>query len=78
VISIILFPPGVVLPLVLLGMATITMSGVAALAERPIVRSLSGFRCLIQGYRLTGIPFSSLMMTLNGTAPVLTLACLAL
>jgi hypothetical protein len=69
--------PGVALhsfPLSILGVATIAALGIAALVERPVVRSISCFRCLVSGYRLRGVPFSGLMMTLNVTAPVPALA----
>ena len=73
--------PGIMLHsflLALLGVATITTLGFVALAECLVVRSLSFFRCLVPRYGLSGIPFSSLVMTLNITTPVPTLACLAL
>jgi hypothetical protein len=61
------------IPLVLLGVATIV-----ALMMRHVVRSISYFRCLILGYRLSGIPLPGLMVTPDVMAPVSTLACLAL
>jgi hypothetical protein len=73
--------PGITLRsflLSLLGVATIATSGIAPLVECPVVRSLSCLRCLVLGYRLCGVPFSGLVMTLNVTAPVQALACLAL
>lgn len=65
-------------PLTLLGVATIVASRIAVLAECPIVRILSCFRCLVPRYELSEIPLLGLVMTPGVTTPVPTLACLAL
>jgi hypothetical protein len=73
--------PGITLhsfTLVLLSVATIVVLGIEALAECPVVRSLSCCRCLIPGYRLREVPFFGLVMMLNVVAPVVALACLLL
>jgi hypothetical protein len=57
-------------PLTLLGVATIVASGIAVLAECPIVRILSCFRCLVPRYELSEILFLGLMMTPSVTTPV--------
>jgi hypothetical protein len=57
-------------PLTLLGVATITASGIATLVAHSIVRSLSCFRCLIPGFGQSGVPFSGLVMMSNVTTPV--------
>lgn len=64
--------------LTLLGVATIAASGIIALVERHVVRSLSCLKCLIPRYGLRGVPFSGLVVTLNVMTPILALACLAL
>jgi hypothetical protein len=63
--------------LVLLGVATITTSGIAVLAERPVVMSCSCFRC-VPGYGLSRITFPGLMVMSNLMAPASTSACLTL
>jgi hypothetical protein len=64
--------------LALLGVVTIAASGIAVLAERPIVRSCSYFRCHVLAYGLSGVMFPGLMVMLNVMAHVPTLACLTL
>jgi hypothetical protein len=57
-------------PLALLGVVTIATSGIVALSERPVVSSLSCFRCLVSGYGLSGILYPGLMVIPNVTPHV--------
>jgi hypothetical protein len=64
--------------LALLGVATIAASGIVVLAEHPIVRSCSCFRCLVPAYGLSEVMFPGLMVMPNVMAHVSTLARLTL
>jgi hypothetical protein len=65
-------------PLAILGEAAIMVSRVLMFVERPVVRGLSCFRCLILRHRLSGVPLYGHMVTPNIPAPVTTLTWLAL
>jgi hypothetical protein len=73
--------PGVLFclfPLVLLSVANITASGIAALTEHSVIRGFNDFRGFVSGVGLSRIPFLGLVVTLDVTPPIPMLTCLTL